>query len=236
MRTIVSLPTDTNPHQKPDLHAPPKWFMSHFTLAALRRAEEDTPMDGYSIRPLTPETWDAWAALVEKHNGIWGGCWCLSYHPASPDRGISMEGNRALKRRLVQEGHAHAAVVFEGDTAIGWCQYGSPEELPRITHRMEVEAGQDVPPDYRITCFFVDRDHRRSGVAALALAGALDLIAQAGGGVVEAYPQDTPGRKVSASFLYNGTRHLFEEAGFTHVRHKGKNHCVMRALVPAGPL
>src|SRR5690348_16296267 len=36
----------------------------------------------------------------------------------------------------------------------------------------------------------------------------LRLIAQAGGGVVEAYPRDTGGRKISASFLYNGTRSL----------------------------
>ncbi len=37
-------------------------------------------------------------------------------------------------------------------------------------------------PDYRITCFFVDRDHRRNGVAGVALRGALELIAQGGGG------------------------------------------------------
>jgi len=64
-------------------------------------------------------------------------------------------------------------------------------------------------------------------VAGVALRGALDLIEQAGGGVVEAYPQDTGGQKVSASFLYNGTRTLFEQAGFSYGRRKGKYHCVM---------
>jgi hypothetical protein len=88
-------------------------------------------------------------------------------------------------------------------------------------------------PDYRLTCFFVDREHRREGVAAVALGGALDLIAGAGGGVVEAYPQDTAGRKISASFLYNGTRSMFEKAGFDYERPKGKNHCVMRKVVRA---
>lgn len=44
--------------------------------------------------------------------------------------------------------------------------------------------------DYRLTCFFVDRNHRREGIAAIALGGALDLIATAGGGVVEGDPQD----------------------------------------------
>jgi hypothetical protein len=96
--------------------------------------------------------------LVEKHNGVWGGCWCLSFHPKFAERGQSVEGNSALKRRLVNEGQAHAAVVFEGHRAVGWCQYGPPGELPGIYHRREYEAGLVESPDYRITCFFVDRD------------------------------------------------------------------------------
>jgi len=65
----------------------------------------------------------------------------------------------------------------------------------------------------------------------VALHGALALISQAGGGVVEAYPQDMQGQKTSASFLYNGTRNLFEQAGFDYRRPKGKNHCVMQLIV-----
>jgi hypothetical protein len=78
----------------------------------------------------------------------------------------------------------------------------------------------------------VDKRYRRKGMAGIALQGALDLIAQAGGGTVEAYPQETEaGRKVSASFLYNGTRSLFEQTGFSYVRPKGKKHCVMRIAI-----
>jgi len=186
-----------------------------------------------AIKPLTTDTWDAFADLAERHNGVWNGCWCTWFHPDCADRGQSQEGNRAIKQRLVEEGIAHAALVFDGEVAVGWCQYGTPEELPKIYHRKEYEEGLDRLPDYRLTCFFIDRHYRRHGVAVVALHGALDLIAAAGGGVVEAYPQDTPGKKVSASFLYNGTRPMFERAGFTYVRPKGKNHCVMRRTVPA---
>lgn len=188
-------------------------------------------MDEYAVRPLDSDTWDAFAILVERHNGVWGGCWCLAFHPKSPEMGQSVEGNREVKRRLVSEGQAHAALVFDGDSAIGWCQFGSPEELPRITHRKEYEAGMVESPDYRITCFFVDRDYRRGGVSAVALDGALRLIAEAGGGVVDGLPYDTHGEKANASFLYNGTRSLFEQAGFEYQRPKGKNHCVMRMRV-----
>ena len=188
-------------------------------------------VSGYVIRPLAPDTWEAFAALAERHNGVWGGCWCAWFHAPRSEIRRSGEGSRGFKQRLVDEGRAHAALVFDGDEAVAWCQYGSPEELPNIYHRKEYEAGLDRWPDYRITCFFVDRRCRRKGVAAVALRGALDLIAQAGGGVVEAYPQDTAGQKVSASFLYNGTRSLFEQAGFSYVRPKGKHHCVMRTVI-----
>ena len=26
-----------------------------------------------TVRPLTPETWDAFAGLAERHDGVWGG-------------------------------------------------------------------------------------------------------------------------------------------------------------------
>jgi GNAT superfamily N-acetyltransferase len=87
---------------------------------------------------------------------------------------------------------AHAALVFDGDVAVGWCEYGTPEELPSIYHRAQYEKEQDLVPDYRLTCFFIDRDHRRQGVSAAALRGALDLIAQAGRGVVERATRGIP--------------------------------------------
>lgn len=189
-------------------------------------------MSEYAIKPLGPDTWGAFAELAERHNGVWNGCWCTWFHPACSEKGQSAEGNRALKERLVNEGRAHAALVFDGDVAVAWCEYGTPDELPNIYHRKQYEADLETLPDYRLTCFFVDRKYRRKGVAAVALRGALGLIARAGGGVVEAYPQDTLGKKVSASFLYNGTRTLFEHAGFSYERRKGMNHCVMSKTVP----
>ncbi len=185
----------------------------------------------YAVKPLGPDTWDAYARLIERHNGVWGGCWCTWFHPDCPEKRQSAEGNRALKERLVIEGRAHAALVFDGEVAVGWCQYGPPEELPNIHHHKAYEAGLSKLPDYKLTCIFVDKAYRRKGVSAIALRGALNLIAQAGGGVVEGYPHDLQGKRVSNSFLYNGTRKLYERAGFTFERPKGKGNCVMSLTV-----
>jgi ribosomal protein S18 acetylase RimI-like enzyme len=196
-------------------------------------------MSQYEIRALNSETWEAFAALVERHNGGgFGGCWCTWFHrpthsaPSSSKESRPASYTRDFKRDLVETDRAHAALVFDGETAVGWAQYGSPAELPGIAHRKEVEATGNPVPDWRITCVFVDRRYRHRGIARTALDGALQLIAQAGGGTVESYPQDTAGQKVSASFLYNATRTTFEQAGFTYDRPKGKNHCIMRTTVP----
>jgi GNAT superfamily N-acetyltransferase len=190
-------------------------------------------MGEFTTRPLDTKTWDAYARLMDKHNGAGFGCWCTWFHQRRQDQGIDteIEAGRPYKEWLVQRGEAHAAVVFEGDVAVGWAQFGPPAELPNIHHKKDYEAGLESLPDYRVTCIFVDRNHRRGGVAAVALGGALDLIAQAGGGVVEGYPQDTAGKKISSSFLYNATRGMYEKAGFAYERPKGKNHCVMRKVV-----
>ena len=200
-------------------------------------------MSDYTIKPLEIGTWDAFALLCERHSGAGFGCWCTWFHRAThpgpnqrqAELDSGAESGRPYKERLVREGKAHAALVLDGDVAVGWCQFGSPAELPGIAHKKDYEAGLVTLPDYRITCIFVDRTRRRGGVAEAALGGALDLIARAGGGVVEAYPQDTAGKKVSATFLYNGTRGMFERAGFEYERPKGKNHCVMRKTVPGRP-
>jgi hypothetical protein len=193
----------------------------------------ETVTDGpYTIKALDTSTWVAFADLAERHGGVWGGCWCTWFHPSCVERDAVGE-RRTYKQRLVTEGRAHAALVFDGPTAVAWCEYGTVEELPNIYHRKEYEATADTLPDHRLTCLFVGKGYRRKGVSAVAIRGAVALIGRAGGGLIEAYPQDVPpGKKISASFLYNGTRTLFEKEGFTFHRPKGKGHCVMRKTVP----
>jgi GNAT superfamily N-acetyltransferase len=189
---------------------------------------------GLTSKPLNPATWPDFADLVERSNGVWGGCWCMGFHPEGVGRDTTPEQNRAAKERRVLAGSTHAALVYDGSTCVGWCQFGSPEELPRIKSRRAYEAEATTPPTWRITCFFVDRGHRGQGVAAAALAGALEEIARLGGGTVESFPEDVEGRKVSGSFLHNATLALFESQGFERTRRIGKNRWVVTRLVPAG--
>jgi 2-polyprenyl-6-methoxyphenol hydroxylase-like FAD-dependent oxidoreductase len=78
----------------------------------------------YSVRPLDESTWPAFAALVERNNGIFGGCWCMGFHPEGVGKDTTAELNRDRKLARVRAGTAHAALVFDGDDCLGWCQFG----------------------------------------------------------------------------------------------------------------
>ena len=179
---------------------------------------------GYEIRALDNSTWDAFASLVEANNGIFGGCWCIGFH--DHERG----DHREQKLARVQNGTAHAALVFEGDDCVGWAQFGAPAEVPRIKNRKEYEKELKVPPDWRIACCYAGKGHRRKGVNSAAIAGALELIAGLGGGVVEGYPEDAG--SVPAGFLYHGALSTYEKLGFERDRKIGKHRWVVRKVVP----
>jgi GNAT superfamily N-acetyltransferase len=187
----------------------------------------------YTVRPLNESTWDVFAELVERNNGVFGGCWCIGFHLQPGERGTI--DYRAAKEARVREGRAHAALVLDDDgVAQGWCQYGSPEELPNIKHGREYRKDAPPWPDWRITCFYVDTKHRGHGIARAALEGALDQIAKAGGGRVEAIPEVTAGRQAQGRFLFSATVELFEEYGFSRSRQVGKHAWIVaRQVDPA---
>jgi len=183
----------------------------------------------FTTKPLTPDTWDDFAALVEANNGVWGGCWCMGFHPEGVGEGRTPEGNREAKREHTLRGSVHQVLVYDGDTCVGWCQYGSPAELPNIKNAGKYEQGLDRLPDWRIGCIFTGSRHRERGVARAAVAGALEQIRAAGGGVVEAYPEQTVDRKQQrGSYLHTGPEELFAAFGFVRDRQIAKWRWVMR--------
>ena len=186
----------------------------------------------YTVRTLDASTWDAFSDLVERNNGIFGGCWCIGFHlDRKPKQQMD---NRKAKEKLVRTGGAHAALVVDEDgKAQGWAQYGSPVELAGIKHRREYEKDAPPMPDWRITCIFVDRKHRGQSVARVALEGALDQIAERGGGLVEAISEVTEGREAQGRFLFSGTVELFEQNGFERVRQVGKHAWIVSKIVDA---
>jgi ribosomal protein S18 acetylase RimI-like enzyme len=184
-----------------------------------------------TIRALDASTWESFAELVLRNNGIYGGCWCIAFH-ADYQRRVS--DPRTLKEQLVRTNRAHAALVFDdGGLVQGWCQYGGTEELV-LRHSQAYRKDPPPPAQWRITCIFVDKRHRGEGIARAALEGALALIAAAGGGRVEAISETTADREAQGRFLFSATVELFEQLGFARGRQVGKHAWIVsREIAPA---
>jgi GNAT superfamily N-acetyltransferase len=149
------------------------------------------------------------------------------------ERKDAVEQNRKEKKALVRQGRSHGVLVYAGDQAVGWCQYGLREELPRIDSsrnysKLDLSSDQGKKL-WRLTCFFVDRNYRKKGVAGVALGATLDSIRKQGGGIVEAYP---PTSKEGGSWaLWFGTVAMFERAGFKAHAKLGDKHLLMRKTI-----
>ena len=189
----------------------------------------------YTIKELGPDTWPDFEKLAPQQ----GQCWCMYYHRARPvTRGMTGEQatsrNKRDKEALVRNGRSHATLVYDGKSLAGWCQYGLKEELPRIDAGRNYKKLDPLPPEeklWRITCFYVDRHHRKQGVARTALKGTLESIKKQGGGVVEAYPVVSKSMAAHPEWLWFGTPKMFLNEKFKRIAPLGTSLALMRKKI-----
>ena len=205
----------------------------------------------YTTKELCKNTWSDFVKLFSQGNG-WDHCYCMHFHRpcglpkekrlhSRVERGAR---NRRQKKQLVDKGCAHGILVYAEGEPVGWCQYGLKEELPRIDNSRKYEAAHGRPDlagagagrnIWRVTCFVVDKKHRRHGVASTALQAALRSIRKNGGGLVEGYPINRWESRAFGNESTHGTASMFEKAGFQTVAPFGStrfsDHVLMRKTV-----
>ena len=93
----------------------------------------------------------------------------------------------------MRSGTVHQVLVYDGDACVGWCQYGSPAELPNIKNPAPYDKGRG-PAGLADRLHLHRQQAPRPGRRPRGGGGALDAIRAAGGGVVEAYPEQVEGR------------------------------------------
>lgn len=166
------------------------------------------------VEPLTPERFDALAALF-REGGDPRWCWCMYWRLRGRD--FSEAKVPELRGRLADLAAGPLApglVALLGDRAVGWCSLGPREDFERL-ERSRVLPRVDDTAVWSIVCFAVSRTARGEGVAATLLEAAVAWARSQGAKTLEAYPVDVgPGLSVSAESAFMGTLPMFEHAGF----------------------
>jgi len=96
------------------------------------------------IRALTPSLWPALEDLFGK-NGACNGCWCMYWRIGCAYRKKLSAANKRAFREVVKRGPAPGLLAFDGNLAVGWCQFTPRDALPWLDRAGQVARVDDVP-------------------------------------------------------------------------------------------
>ncbi|MEX0748128.1 MAG: GNAT family N-acetyltransferase [Rhodothermales bacterium] len=87
----------------------------------------------------------------------------------------------------------------------------------------------DDRPCLSIACLFVDRDFRNRGVSTQLLRGAVAIVREREGKILEGYPvEPKSGGRIPAAFSWTGVPVAFEVAGLVEVARRLPTRPIMR--------
>lgn len=191
----------------------------------------------YEIHPATSERWNDVEQLFGS-NGAYAGCWCMFWRmPFKEYNHTHGAGTRALMQELTDHELSPGLLAYEDGEVAGWCSIGPREDYAGL-ERSKMFKRVDDTPVWSIVCFYVERKHRRTGMMAQLLLGAVDYAAAHGAQVVEAYPLDMDckllkGKKLTRYQGFMGIASVFSEAGFVKVQDATETQVIMRYQIPA---
>lgn len=182
-----------------------------------------------SIHPLTPARWPDLEALFGP-SGAYSNCWCMFWRltRAQFDEQPGAQKKAAL-RRIVDAGQPPGLIAYRDGAPVAWVAVQPRSAYPGLDRSPKLKPIDDAPV-WSITCFFVKKDERRTGLMA-ALIGAAAAHAKAHGApALEAYPTTAPahGGRLDGSDGYMGLVPAFERAGFREVARPGPKRRIMR--------
>jgi GNAT superfamily N-acetyltransferase len=174
----------------------------------------------FDVAPLSPDRWPDLEALFGER-GASSGCWCMWWRvPAKVWERESGAGNRNVFRRIVEAGPAPGLLAYHDGCPVGWVAVAPREHYPRLHRSPKLKPVDDVPT-WAVTCFYIDRAHRGSGVGGTLLAAAVEHARTAGAAAVEGYPVDPGEGHVTNASAFTGVVDMFRAAGFDEIERRG---------------
>ncbi len=174
-----------------------------------------------AFRPVTAETAGDFEKLFAAR-GSPNWCWCMAWR-ATP---AEIKDSKSPARRKQILGRVHDGIpvgllAYEGDEPVAWVSVA-----PKSTFR-SLGGTEDEDGIWSLTCMFVPRARRGTGLSARLIAAAAAYAKQNGARLLEAYPVDPD----SPSYRHMGFVAAFERLGFKPQGMAGsRRHVMHRSL------
>lgn len=170
------------------------------------------------VHAATADRFDDVSLLLRPGNPDAPACWCLAYRlPSSQFNALTAAERPELVRRLCGEDPPPGLVAYLDGEPVGWCNVGPRARMARLARSRTIPRVDDRDDVWSVVCFVVRAGYRRRGVASALLRAALGHARSHGAGVLEGYPVDPDGARLSTALLFVGTTGLFEREGFHRV-------------------
>lgn len=184
-----------------------------------------------SFHPLTQKLWRDYELLFGD-SGACGGCWCMYWklrgNAYDENKG---DGNRQQQKSVVDAKIIPGLLAYSEGYPIGWIAIEPRHQYPKLAHSKILKAIDDQEV-WSITCFFIEKKHRRKGITTELIKAAVEHAKKHGAKIVEGYPIETK-TKQAPPFMFTGATSAFINAGFKEVARNSPTRPIFRYLIPS---
>lgn len=166
----------------------------------------------WSTHPVTADRFEDFADVINPNRRAQH-CWCVPHRLRNAEVRELGDGDRELAMRaLCHRDTPPGILAYQDDEPVGWCNVGARDDMPKLVHSALIRPLDELPV-WSIVCVVVRGGHRKQGVSARLIDGAVEFAASRGAPAIESYPVDPSGR-MDTTMAFVGTRRMFERSGF----------------------
>jgi GNAT superfamily N-acetyltransferase len=182
-----------------------------------------------SFHPLTQKLWRDFELLFGAH-GACGGCWCMYWKLRGKDYSENTgDSARQMQKAVVDAKIIPGLLAYSEGYPVGWIAVEPRSQYPKLAHSRTLKPVDDQEV-WSITCFFVEKKHRRKGITVELLKAGVAHAKKYGAKIVEGYPIDVK-KNEAPPFIFTGVASAFKQAGFKEVARHAPTRPIFRITV-----
>src|SRR2546428_11742505 len=163
------------------------------------------------IHPAAARRWPDLEKLFGP-NGAYSDCWCR-WGPLRHRgfRALRPAERKAKLRGWVRSGAEPGLIAYRKGIPVGWCAIAPRSEYAGLAASRSLKPVDSAAGVWSVTCYFVARDRRRTGLMTALLSAAEKHAKRHGGLILEGYP--VAAERLAGCARYTGVGPASQRAG-----------------------